>query len=201
VTPLRDRQRAQVLTDIRRAAFRLIGQRGFTAVTAEEIAAAAGMSLRTLYRHVATKEELLLGAVRHRGAAILAQLELRPHCEAPDIALAHAIAERVASFDDGEMETWRLAIVHAPGLLEKVTTMPAEDQDRIVVATAVRMNCDASDARPGLLVHLMFAAGDFAFQRWVRDKDHDHRSLDIYVAEALDAVKGRQWRPRIGSTD
>jgi len=41
---LRDRQRAQVRADIRRAAFRLFVERGYDAVTTEEIAAAAGVS-------------------------------------------------------------------------------------------------------------------------------------------------------------
>jgi hypothetical protein len=43
---------------------------------------------------------------------------------------------------------------------------------------------------------LMFAAGDFAFRRWVRTAEHDdRRPLDTHVAEALDAVKSRKWKP------
>ena len=49
---LRDRQRAQILADIRRAAYRLFGARGYHSVTTEEIALAAGVSPRTFFRYV-----------------------------------------------------------------------------------------------------------------------------------------------------
>ena len=84
---LRDRQRAQIRADIRRAAFRLFVERGYDAVTTEEIAAAAGVSPRTFFRHVPTKEELLLAPVRHGGAAIVGLLEERPAAESPDLNL------------------------------------------------------------------------------------------------------------------
>ena len=98
---LRDRQRAQIRADIRRAAFRLFIERGYDAVTTEEIATAAGVSPRTFFRHVPTKEELLLAPVRHGGAAIVNLLEQRPAGESPDVALINAIITRTRSFDAG----------------------------------------------------------------------------------------------------
>ncbi len=80
---LRDRQRAQIRADIRRAAFRLFIEHGYDAVTTEEIASAAGVSPRTFFRYVPTKEELLLAPVRHGGAAIVSLLEERPAAERP----------------------------------------------------------------------------------------------------------------------
>jgi hypothetical protein len=50
------------------------------------------------------------------------------------------------------------------------------------------------DLRPGLLVQLIFAAGDFAFQQWVRQSTSSPQPLYAYVTEALEAVKGRRWR-------
>src|ERR1700742_4481725 len=104
---LRDRQRAQIRADIRRSAFRLFVERGYDAVTTEEIATAAGVSPRTFFRYVPTKEELLLAPVRHGGAAIVNLLEQRPAGEAPDVALINAIVTRTRSFDRADCEEWR----------------------------------------------------------------------------------------------
>jgi AcrR family transcriptional regulator len=184
-----------VRADIRRAAYRLFAERGFDAVTTEEIAAAAGVSPRTFFRHVDSKEELLLGPVRHGGAAIAALLEQRPSREAPDIALANAIIRRASAFEDSDTEEWRAALLVAPELLDKATMLATEDKDRLVKLTAARMGTDAStDNRPALLVHLAFAAGNFAFQQWVRDSAKVHRPLQAYVAEALEAIKHPRWR-------
>lgn len=191
MTSLRDRQRAQVRADIRRAAFRLFVERGYDTVTTEEIATAAGVSPRTFFRHVPTKEELLLGPIRHGGAEVVNLLEQRPAGETPDVALINAIITRTRSFGDGESEEWREALLVAPGLLGKVTLYTPADRERAVKLIAERMGADPdADIRPGLLVQLGFAAGDFAFQRWIRQSGN---SLDHYVTEALQAIKSRYW--------
>ncbi|WP_156689194.1 TetR/AcrR family transcriptional regulator [Mycobacterium sp. Marseille-P9652] len=191
---LRERQRAQVRAEIRRAAFRLFVDRGYDAVTTEEIASAAGVSPRTLFRYVPAKEDLLLAPVRHGGAAILSLLERRPPGESPDAALVNAIVARVRSFDQADCEEWREALLASPGLLGRVTIHTPVDRERATQLIAERMGVDADrDIRPGLLVQLAFAAADFAFQRWVRQPS-DPRPLDVCVSEALAAVRSRHWR-------
>jgi AcrR family transcriptional regulator len=164
-------------------------------VTTEEIAAAAGVSPRTFFRHVPTKEELLLAPVRHGGAAIVNLLERRPARESPDVALVNAIITRTRSFDEADTEEWRAALVVAPDLLDKLTMHTSADKERATKLVAERMgtNPDA-DIRPGLLVQLAFAAADFAFQQWVRQSTKTPRPLDRYVTEALEAVKSRHWK-------
>jgi AcrR family transcriptional regulator len=190
---LRDRQRAQIRADISRAAFRLFIERGYDAVTTEEIATAAGVSPRTLFRHVPTKEELLLAPVRYGGAAIVNLLEQRPAGESPDVALVNAIITRTRSFDEADCEQWREALLGAPGLLDKVTIHTPADKERAMKLIAERMQSDPhADIRPGLLVQLAFAAADFAFQQWVRQAMAP-RPLDRYVTEALEAVKNPHW--------
>ncbi|OMC46771.1 TetR/AcrR family transcriptional regulator [Mycobacterium sp. IS-1264] len=193
---LRDRQRAQIRADIRRAAFRLFVERGYDAVTTEEIATAAGVSPRTFFRHVPTKEDLLLAPVRHGGAAIVNLLEQRPAGEAPDVALINAIIARIHSFDQADIEEWRDALLVAPGLLSKATIHTPVDKERAAKLIGQRMGADPDDdIRPGLLVQLAFAAADFAFQHWVRQASTS-RPLDRRVAEALEAVKSARWKRR-----
>jgi len=195
---LRDRQRAQIRTDIRRAAFRLFVERGYDAVTTEEIAIAAGVSPRTLFRHVPTKEELLLAPVRYGGAAIVILLEQRPADEPPDVALINAIITRTRSFDEADCEEWREALLGAPGLLDKVTIHTPADKERTMKLVAERMGANPDvDMRPGLLVQLAFAAADFGFQLWVRQAT-SRWPLDRYVTEALEAVKSPHWKRRSG---
>lgn len=191
---LRDRQRAQIRADIRRAAFRLFVERGYDAVTTEEIAAAAGVSPRTFFRHVPTKEDLLLAPVRHGGAAIVNLLEQRPANESPDVALINAIVTRTRSFEQADTDEWRKALLVAPDLLRKVTVHTPADKERAAKLIAVRMgvNPDA-DLRPGLLVQLAFAAADFGFQQWVRQSGRPW-PLDRYVTEALEAVRSPHWK-------
>jgi AcrR family transcriptional regulator len=191
---LRDRQRAQIRADIRRAAFRLFIERGYDAVTTEEIASAAGVSPRTFFRYVPTKEELLLAPVRHGGTAIVGLLEDRPAAEAPDVALINAIVTRTRSFGVADTEEWREALLVAPDLLGKLTVHLPADKERVTKLVAARMssNCD-TDIRPALLVQLAFSAADFGFQHWVRQSTKKPRALERYVTEALEAVKSPHW--------
>jgi AcrR family transcriptional regulator len=198
---LRERQRAQVRADIRLAAYRLFAAHGFDSVTTEQIAAAAGVSPSTFFRHTATKEELLLDPVRRGGEAIASLLEERPSGEPPDVALARAIEARTAAFQDSESEQWRAAILTAPSLLEKLTVLAPEDKSRLVKLTAARIGTDPDhDTGPALLVHLAFAAADFAFQQWVRTSADNHRPLQVLVSEALEAVLSPRWQRRRSRT-
>jgi AcrR family transcriptional regulator len=193
---LRDRQRAQIRADIRRAAFRLFVERGYDAVTTEEIATAAGVSARTFFRYVPSKEELLLAPVRYGGAAIVNHLQTRPATEAPDVALINAIITRTRSFDRADCEEWRAALLVAPGLLDKATIHTPADRERAIKLVAERMGTNAdTDMRPGLLIQLAFGAADFAFQQWVR-RSSNRQPLDRYVTEALEAVKSPHWQKR-----
>ena len=192
---LRDRQRAQIRAEIRRAAFRLFVERGYDSVTTEEIATAAGVSPRTFFRHMPTKEELLLAPVRHGGAEVVSLLERRPAKESPDVALANAIITRTRSFDEADTEEWREALLVAPGLLDKIRFHTPADRERATRLVAERMGADPdTDIRPGLLVQLAFAAADFAFLQWVRQSTAQPRPLDRYVTEALEAVKSPHWK-------
>ena len=116
-----------------------------------------------------TKEELLFAPVRHGGTAIVNLLEQRPAKESPDVALINAIITRTRSFDAADAEEWREALLVAPDVLGKLTMVTAADRVRATKLIAARMGANPdADIRPGLLVQLAFAAGDFGFQRWVR---------------------------------
>ncbi|MET9227768.1 TetR family transcriptional regulator [Lentzea sp. NPDC003310] len=58
--PLTERRKAETRLEIAREAVRLFTEKGVSATSAEEIAAAAGISLRTLWRYTSSKENSVL---------------------------------------------------------------------------------------------------------------------------------------------
>jgi len=193
---LRDRQRAAIGTELRYAAYRLFTDRGYDEVSIEDIAAAAALSRRTFFRHVASKEALLLEPLHRGGAAIARFLEAAPVRQSPDRALAAAIVSRAAAFEDTETQDWRAAMLSAPDVLDKATIVSPADRDRITKIIAARMDTDAGDdPRPGLLVHLAFAASDYGFQQWIQQSDSGTRDLREWVEDSLKAIIHRRWRP------
>ncbi|HKT04627.1 MAG TPA: TetR/AcrR family transcriptional regulator [Rugosimonospora sp.] len=59
-SPLAERRRSTLRLEITREAVRLFTTKGVAATTAEEIAAAVGISVRTLWRHFPSKESCVL---------------------------------------------------------------------------------------------------------------------------------------------
>jgi AcrR family transcriptional regulator len=58
---LRERRRDQTMREIAEAALRLFDAQGYKQTTVEDVARAAGVSSRTVFRHFATKSELVFG--------------------------------------------------------------------------------------------------------------------------------------------
>ncbi|HEY7440380.1 MAG TPA: TetR family transcriptional regulator [Acidimicrobiia bacterium] len=71
------------------AAMTLAGEGGYDAVQMRDVAARSGVALGTLYRHYASKDQLLLAALADQAGALSARLALRPPAGADP-------AERVA---------------------------------------------------------------------------------------------------------
>ncbi|SEP05348.1 TetR family transcriptional regulator [Trujillonella endophytica] len=59
VVPVRERMRRETWLAIREAAYRLIAERGFDAVSVEDIAAAAGVSRATFFNYFASKPAVI----------------------------------------------------------------------------------------------------------------------------------------------
>ncbi|TDO31329.1 TetR/AcrR family transcriptional regulator [Paractinoplanes brasiliensis] len=75
---VRERSRRAVQREIAEVALGLFADRGYDATTTEQIAAAVGMSQRTVYRYFATKDEILLGKVDLVTGDMLDALRARP---------------------------------------------------------------------------------------------------------------------------
>jgi TetR/AcrR family transcriptional regulator, regulator of mycofactocin system len=102
------------------AALRLFEQRGFGNVTVDEIAEAAGISVRTFYRYFPAKELLLHVRIEQRSAALTAALASRPDGEPPLTSLRVAIPEAMGTEDPEVVRRWITVLTNAPELVRGV---------------------------------------------------------------------------------
>ncbi|MDP4503396.1 TetR/AcrR family transcriptional regulator [Nonomuraea turcica] len=77
-TSLREQTRNVVRSLIARTAIELFAAKGYDDTTLDEVAAAAGVSRRTLFNYFRNKEDLALGGLSEQGELIAARLAERP---------------------------------------------------------------------------------------------------------------------------
>jgi AcrR family transcriptional regulator len=194
---LRDRRRAELRQGIVLAALRLFADRGFDEVTVDEIAVAAGISLSTLFRHVASKDDMLVDVVRTGRAMIVANFQQRPATEPVRDSLAHAILRRTEQFTDETetIELWRRAMGSAPPRVRRAALLDEQERSQLIGLVAARLALaagdtsdlavrdtsdlavrdtsdlaagDTSDLAAGVLVQTKLAAAEYAYDYWLR---------------------------------
>ena len=188
--PLRERQRIALRADIQHAALRLFAAQGFDTVTTEAIAEEVGISPSTFFRHVPSKEYLLLGVTQRGRAQIVANFRARPPDEHVADAIAAAILARTSQFvnDDETMELWRRAMASAPPELRRASLLNREDCDELIAAVALRLGGGetTADFRAGVLVRAAVSAVEYAYEWWLT---HDQtESLHALTERALQLV-------------
>src|SRR5437773_11582051 len=90
---LRERRKRLTAAELEAAALRLFGERGFDAVTVDDIAAEADVCRRTFFRYFASKEDVLLSDHPRRLAELRQGLAARPPEEPVLTALRHTLLE------------------------------------------------------------------------------------------------------------
>src|SRR5207245_9584963 len=88
---LRERHRKRTAADREEAALSLFNERGFDAVTIDDIASAADVSRRTFFRYFASKEDVILSDHPRRLDELQAALDRRPAEEPALTALRNAV--------------------------------------------------------------------------------------------------------------
>ncbi|MEU0883856.1 helix-turn-helix domain-containing protein [Lentzea sp. NPDC005914] len=105
-TPLREQTRTVVRSLLARTAIELFAEKGYDNTTLEEVAAAAGISRRTLFNYFRSKEDLALSSLAEQGELIAACLAQRPADEDPWVALraAFEVLEEIDMTAEGRLE-------------------------------------------------------------------------------------------------
>jgi AcrR family transcriptional regulator len=168
------------------AALALYGERGFENTTVAEIAARAGVTERTFFRHFADKREVLFG-----GAASLQELLVHAVAGAPESAVPiDAVAAALEAVGALLQERWESA-----RLRHAVIAANAELRERelIKLASLASTLADALRRRgvSGPVATLSAEAGiavfRVAYERWVDEKNK--RDLPRLIRESLDELK------------
>ncbi|MBK3574959.1 TetR/AcrR family transcriptional regulator [Streptomyces sp. MBT65] len=120
-SPLREKAAAQTREVILRAATELFGQRGYALVTVADIAAAAGVSPKTVFASVGSKREIMdriIDAAVIAGRCDEAMKQLRQLCTPREVLAALAAGTRFGSESQFTVhEAIRLALpVHEDGM-------------------------------------------------------------------------------------
>jgi AcrR family transcriptional regulator len=190
---LRERRRRQTSADIRDAAVRLAGDRGFDKVTIEEICAEAGISPRTFFNYFPTKES----AIAYGPSDLPAEL-------AEEFVAAGPAPYRVVLAELITLAAHHLRDVpprreQAAGMLELAKTTPAvlaaflaeleRFQNQLTGIVARRQAKGPDDEISALIAALALTAVRSGIERWASadPKDDDDTPMP-YVERAAALV-------------
>jgi AcrR family transcriptional regulator len=188
---LRERNRRRTASDLQQAALRLFTERGYDAVTIDDIAGEAGVSRRTFFRYFATKEDVLFSDQPDRLVELRKALAARPPEEPLLTAVRQAILSMAGEYEDEqEYLLRRITIMRGtPALLGRALIYQRSWEDALSELVADRLGVDPlTDLRPGVVAGATMAALRTAITLWLAQDGKAH--LPTLAAEALDLLDG-----------
>ena len=105
---------------VEQVALQLFEQRGFDAVTVDDVALAAQISPRTFYRHFAAKDDVLQVSIERRSEALRVILAGRPPDEPPVHSLSQAVRAVLSAEDPVAIRRWISVVQATPSVLRGV---------------------------------------------------------------------------------
>jgi AcrR family transcriptional regulator len=171
---------------LERAAMELYGERGFEQTTVAEIAARAGLTERTFFRHFADKREVLFWGAAALQELLVSAVASAPESAAPIDAVAAALAAAgalLAERRDGARQ--RHAII--------VANVELQERELIKMATLAAALADTlrhrgvSDPAASLAAEAGIAVFKIAFERWIVDPAE--RDLPQLMRESFTELK------------
>jgi AcrR family transcriptional regulator len=142
---LQERRRIDTLREISRVSIHLFAERGFDAVTVEEIATEVGMSARTFFRYFASKDEVVLRYQRRLRIRLLAVFEEQAVTEPPITALRNAYVATSIVAPQNRAETVLVGrfLMDSATLLARSRGEQATGDTEVVAALAEKLGSDA----------------------------------------------------------
>ncbi len=178
------RDGAHARARLREAALELYRERGYDETTTAQIAARAGVTERTYFRHFADKREVLFDGEAELRAILLDAIAAAPAALAPLPVLVRALTAAVplliANRPIAEQRAQVIAVT--PALQERAYAKTAALTDALANALAKR---GIAPPTARLAAQVAMAAFDRASRRWAGDPAID---LGASIAQAADEV-------------
>jgi AcrR family transcriptional regulator len=156
---LRERKKRAARESIAATARRLFAERGFDTVTVAEVAAAAGVSEKTVFNHFATKEDLAF-AGRERGIAqvVAAIAERPPGRSVLDAfrATTHAVLDSAVAGGDEDLLAVARIIRGSPVLQDRLTVGWEAGAAAISAAVAEATGAADDDLVPAIVARTLW---------------------------------------------
>lgn len=181
---LRERRRASVRRDIALCAAELFEQQGVANTTAEQIAAAAGISLRTFYRHCPIKEEALNVLLEEDTGEFLEEFHRRPPHEPLAVSVEAALTHAWRHTAGDARRTIRIMLAD-PALKTRWLAGVRRAQDLLVPLVAERIGDDTGGLRASVVAALLVNYASTVLEYCVA---HDQPQNLDEVVEAARAV-------------
>ena len=178
-----------VRREIAERAFALFMKRGFDAVTFDDVAAAAGVSRRTLFRYFETKEDLVVSQLEQFGERAGHFLALRPANERPPVAVLrsmHQVLDALLAQPEG-LRPLVLLIGQTPRLRARMADKHAKWTAALAAPLAMRIKGRRAASAAAAIAATSVALFGLALNRWIED---GRQSLGARLDECFADVFG-----------
>ncbi|WP_371782334.1 TetR family transcriptional regulator [Streptosporangium subroseum] len=188
---LREVTRRAVQAEIAGRAMELFLEQGFDETTVDQVAAAVGMSGRSVFRYFATKEDMVLGDMLQIGHALAAALQARPAEESPWEALRRALDEPLTALksDGGKALARATMLATTPALRAAAQQKHIQWEELLLPYVVQRMTGPAAtrELRAHAIVSAALSCLDVAVEIWT--KSDGTKALDTLLDTAIQAVR------------
>jgi AcrR family transcriptional regulator len=171
---------------LEQAALALYGERGFESTTVAEIAARAGLTERTFFRHFADKREVLFAGAGALQELLVSAVAGAPDSVAPIDAVGAALEAAGALLQQRrEYARQRQAVIAANAELQERELIKLASLASAIADTLRRRG--VSDPAATLTAEAGVAVFRVAFERWVEETNQ--RDLPRIIRDSLDELK------------